>query len=419
MSELPKTWEWATLRQLTTSTRPICYGVLKPGEYVAGGVALLRIQDLTGNAISMDEVHCISASLDEEFRRSRLEGGEVLLSIQGTIGRTALVPRRLRGANISRTLAVIAPDESLDRRFLYYYFQHLAFEDAYETGGSTRASLNIGTIRSMTVPVPPLAEQCRIVAAMDEQFSHIHRAETMIQFLRPKLRSLIKALMSSLVKPDWPRRPLAELTRNFDGRRVPLKRDQRAIRSGPFLYYGASGPIDAVDGFLFDGDFLLIAEDGANLATRSKPIAFIATGQFWVNNHAHVVQAVDGVDLKYLELVLNQTNIQHSISGTAQPKLTQANLNRLAVPAPSLTEQQLLVAEHERSASLVAALSDVLAATERHATRLRRSILAAAFGGRLVSQDPNDEPATVSLSRIRSDRLVQATKKRQQKVTAS
>lgn len=129
----------------------------------------------------------------------------------------------------------------------------------------------------------------------------------------------------------WEWATLGEVTRNFDGRRVPLRSSDRAKRRGPFDYYGASGVIDHVDAFLFDGDYLLIAEDGANLATRSKPIAFRASGKFWVNNHAHVVQPVHGVELAYLQHQLNLTDIQQSISGSAQPKLTQANLNRLPV----------------------------------------------------------------------------------------
>ena len=125
MTGLPKGWTSATLAVLTERTRPICYGVLKPGPFEPGGVPLLRIQDLAGNRVAEDGIHLISRQLDDEFRRSRLEGGEILLSIQGTIGRTAIVPTRLAGANISRTLAVIRPDSPLIPEFLYYYFQYL------------------------------------------------------------------------------------------------------------------------------------------------------------------------------------------------------------------------------------------------------------------------------------------------------
>jgi type I restriction enzyme S subunit len=89
------------------------------------------------------------------------------------------------------------------------------------------------------------------------------------------------------------------LTENFDGRRVPVKAKDRATMRGPYLYYGASGVIDSVNGYLFDGTYLLITEDG-NLLSRSSDIAFVARGKFWVNNHAHVVKPAGNMQLGYL-----------------------------------------------------------------------------------------------------------------------
>ena len=102
MNELPARWDTATLGELTASTRPICYGVLKPGPHDPAGVPLVRITDLMGGGVKSSGLHFISKALDDEFRRSRLNGGEVLLSIQGTIGRAAICPDELAGANISR-----------------------------------------------------------------------------------------------------------------------------------------------------------------------------------------------------------------------------------------------------------------------------------------------------------------------------
>jgi type I restriction enzyme S subunit len=152
----------------------------------------------------LESAHYITKELDAEFERSRLEGGEVLLSIQGTIGRTAIVPTNLRGANISRTLAVVAPDARLDRHFLYYYFRFLAVAGRYETGGSTRASLNIGTIRRMQVPVPPLVEQRRIVDAIEVLFSRIDAADTSIRQGSLRVEHLRQSTINELFgRPDW------------------------------------------------------------------------------------------------------------------------------------------------------------------------------------------------------------------------
>ncbi len=141
---------------------------------------------------------------------------------------------------------------------------------------------------------------------------------------------------------NWPLVPLGELTENLDGRRVPVKENER--KPGPYPYYGASGIVDQVDGYLFDGEYLLIGEDGENLRTRQTPIAFMATGKFWVNNHAHIVRGNHRADTRFLSYVLSQTEISGYLTGSTMPKLTQGNLNRLPVIAPPLAEQKAIAA---------------------------------------------------------------------------
>jgi type I restriction enzyme S subunit len=143
--------------------------------------------------------------------------------------------------------------------------------------------------------------------------------------------------------PGWTVTTVGAVTMNYDRLRVPLKSTDRAARQGQFPYYGAQGIIDHIDGYLFEGTYLLIAEDGANLKTRSQPIAHTATGRFWVNNHAHVVQALDGIELQFLKHFLNSSPLGGIIRGTAQPKLTKSDLNRLPVPLPTVAEQQRIV----------------------------------------------------------------------------
>jgi type I restriction enzyme, S subunit len=145
-----------------------------------------------------------------------------------------------------------------------------------------------------------------------------------------------------MVDKAWPLLPLGELTENLDGRRVPVKEVDR--KPGPYPYYGASGIVDHVDGYLFDGEYLLIGEDGENLRTRQTPIAFIAKGKFWVNNHAHIVRGNHRADTRYLSYVLSQTDIRGYLTGSTMPKLTQGNLNRLPVIAPPLVEQKAIAA---------------------------------------------------------------------------
>ena len=139
---------------------------------------------------------------------------------------------------------------------------------------------------------------------------------------------------------EWQTCTLGELTDNFDAIRIPVKETDRGV--GPYPYYGASGVVDHVDGFLFDGEYLLIAEDGENLRTRTTPIAFLANGKFWVNNHAHIVQGNSNADTRFLKYALSVLDISGYLTGSTMPKLTQGNMNRIPLLTPPLPKQRTI-----------------------------------------------------------------------------
>ena len=135
-------------------------------------------------------------------------------------------------------------------------------------------------------------------------------------------------------------RPLWDLTENFDSLRIPVKESER--KPGSYAYYGASGIIDWIDSYIFDGDYLLIAEDGENLRSRKTPVAFLANGKFWVNNHAHIVRGNKDADTRFLMYALSVTNISGYLTGSTIPKLTQENLNRIPIYTHPLPEQRAI-----------------------------------------------------------------------------
>lgn len=140
---------------------------------------------------------------------------------------------------------------------------------------------------------------------------------------------------------EWPIAKLGDLTVNLDTKRKPVKETDR--KPGPYPYYGASGIVDYVDGYIFDGEYLLIAEDGENLRTRQTPIAFRACGKFWVNNHAHIVVGNERASTRYLEYALLASDITSYLTGAVMPKLTQGNMNRIEVPCPPRDIQDQIV----------------------------------------------------------------------------
>ncbi|MCM1174865.1 MAG: restriction endonuclease subunit S [Blautia sp.] len=132
---------------------------------------------------------------------------------------------------------------------------------------------------------------------------------------------------------------LGDLIINHDSKRIPLSARQRENIEKKYPYYGAQGIIDYVDDYLFEGKYLLIAEDGENLRSRKQPIATIAEGKFWVNNHAHIVTSNELSNLEFLCFWLNSNDISEYITGSAQPKLNQSNMNRIPLPDFSREDQ--------------------------------------------------------------------------------
>lgn len=131
-----------------------------------------------------------------------------------------------------------------------------------------------------------------------------------------------------------------EITINYDKKRIPLSGSEREKRQGKYRYYGAQGVIDYIDDYIFDGLYLLIAEDGENLKSKKQNIAQIVDGQFWVNNHAHIVTGNDLCDTRYLCYLLNSMDLSGYVTGSAQPKLSQANMNAIVLSLPDIDIQK-------------------------------------------------------------------------------
>ncbi|HDZ54942.1 MAG TPA: restriction endonuclease subunit S [Pseudomonas xinjiangensis] len=134
------------------------------------------------------------------------------------------------------------------------------------------------------------------------------------------------------MRSEFPTRPLAEMVVNLNRQRVPIKSSLR--KAGPYPYYGAQGIVDYVDSYIFDGEFVLVAEDGENLRSRNEPVAQIATGKFWVNNHAHIIRANEISNNWFLEAAINQSPLASFVSGSTIPKLNKSNLEKIPLYCP-------------------------------------------------------------------------------------
>ncbi len=138
----------------------------------------------------------------------------------------------------------------------------------------------------------------------------------------------------------WTETTLGEVIEIYDHKRIPLNTRQRSDRQGDFPYYGAAGIIDSVDDFIFDGRYLLIAEDGSVITKDGKPVLNLVNGKFWVSNHAHVIRGKSPISTDFLYYALSNVAIIGYLTGTAQPKLSQKNLKAIKFTLPPILIQQ-------------------------------------------------------------------------------
>ena len=175
---------------------------------------------------------------------------------------------------------------------------------------------------------------------------------------------------------------LDKISTNLDSRRIPITKNVR--QSGEYPYYGASGIVDYVADYIFEGDNLLVSEDGANLLARSSPIAFSVSGRYWVNNHAHILHFEHIATQRFVEFYLESIKLDDYITGAAQPKLNQKALNSIPIPIPESVETQSQIVE--RLESLQSETQHLTHLYERKIAaleELKKALLHRAFHGEL------------------------------------
>ena len=222
--------------------------------------------------------------------------------------------------------------EKISVKFLYYVLKNNINkfrESASGMGSMPQISLKI--TEDFKIPILPLPIQKEIVRILDN-FTELTARKKQYEYYRDNLLKTAKDTETYYIN---------QISENCDNQRKPVTSGNRV--SGEYPYYGASGIVDYVDDYIFDGDYLLISEDGANLLARSTPIAFSISGKNWVNNHSHVLHFNTYETRRYIEIYLNSIDLTPYITGGAQPKLNQKNLNKIPISLPSLEEQRRIV----------------------------------------------------------------------------
>ena len=225
-------------------------------------------------------------------------------------------------------------------KYIYYAFQNFYEKELNYKRHWSKAKETLIPIPHPDNPKKSLAIQNKIVGILDK-FTELTAELTAELTTRKKQYEYYRNQLLGQKNNNIQWLQLGKLAENLDSMRKPITSNSR--ESGKYPYYGASGIIDYINDYIFDGDFLLVSEDGANLMARNTPIAFSISGKNWVNNHAHVLKFKTYFEQKYVEYYLNNISLKPYLTGAAQPKLTKSSLENLIIPNPPIEEKIRIV----------------------------------------------------------------------------
>lgn len=311
---------------------------------------------------------------------------------------------------VSPSYNVYRPRPGADLLPAYYDFlcripAHRVLMKARSSGvWESRLRLYPAAFLDMELALPPPLEQEGIAAFLERETVKIDalvaEQERLIELLKEKRQAVISDAVTKGLNPKVPMKdsgiewlgeipahwdvgPVKRFFVSYNPRRVPLSSEERGGRSGEFPYYGASGIIDHIDEYIFDEDLVLVGEDGANLLNRATPIAFVAQGRFWVNNHAHILKPLDAHLIYWAERI-EAVDLVPFVSGSAQPKLTSEALMGILIAVPPTPEERAAI---QAFIVRVSSESDALAAEAQRAIDLlqerRTALISAAVTGQV------------------------------------
>ena len=348
----------------------MCKRILKSQTNTVEGVPFYKIGTFGKKADAY-----ISKETFDEYRSkySFPKKGDVLISAAGTIGRTVVYDGKPAYFQDSNIVWIDNNESVVLNSYLRYCYELKPWK--VSSGGTIQRLYN-DNIAKAIITVPSLDVQNRIVNVLDnfEKIcsdlniglpAEIEARQKQYEYYRDRLLTFAETGNTILSRAEQSRAEqsraeqsralikllqyvfgyavvtLEDIAENCDSMRKPVTSGKR--EAGEYPYYGASGIVDYVKDYIFDGDYLLVSEDGANLLARSTPIAFSISGKNWVNNHAHVLKFDCYETRRFVEFYLNSIDLALYISGGAQPKLNQKNLNRIEIPLPSQERQKYIV----------------------------------------------------------------------------
>ena len=380
---MPEGWKWCRLEDIAyvasgSTPDKTCF--------VKEGIPYLKMYNLRNQEIDFDyqpqyiteEIH------NSKLQRSRTEVGDLIMNIVGPpLGKLAIIPATLPQANFNQAAVLIRPYKYKEDLVLYLksYLEEMSEINSIATRGSAgQVNISLTQSQNMRIPLPPLAEQQRIIAEISKWFALINQIEqgkidlqTIIKQTKSKILDL--AIHGKLVPQDPNDEPAIELLKRInpdftpcdnghytqlpngwvtcrleqvaeilDNLRKPINASERESRiknrkiDELYPYYGATGQVGLIDDYVVNGHYLLLGEDGAPFLDKNAIKAYSISGKGWVNNHAHIISPK--IDFEFLQYSLNQIDYSEYVNGSTRLKLTQTDMRSIKIMLPPLAEQE-------------------------------------------------------------------------------
>ena len=321
----------------------------------------------------------ISENKYMEMKRFSIQPDDIIISCSGTVGRVSIITKDDPIGIISQALLLLRVNvDIIDPLFLCYFFRSYEGYNAIVSRSSGSVQVNISkreVIEQIPLRLPDIQTQRRIVSILNSLDQKIVCNAKINDNLQQQASALYGKYFPYAITDDlptgWRIGTGGEIVEIHDSKRIPLSGAQRAkMEKRTYPYYGAASLMDYVDEYIFYGKYLLLGEDGTVVDDAGYPVLQYVWGQFWVNNHAHILTGKNGFNVESLLLLFKRTPVKSIVTGAVQPKISQANLRSIQVvipPQPKLDAFNALIRplfdqirQNQDQNKALAAMRDVL-----------------------------------------------------------
>ena len=317
--------------------------------FVDSGIPVLNGSNLTGFALNDNSFRYVTPEKADSLGKANAYRGDIVITHRGTLGQIVFIPENSKYSRyvISQSQFRVKCNEKVLPEYLVYYFhtnagQHRLLSNASQVGVPALARAST-TFQTLEIDIPDVTEQRKIVDLLETIREKIELNNAINNNLEQQAKALYKDWFFDFSPfstkgnlPDgWHLGTVGDIIQLHDSKRVPLSGSERDKMEKIYPYYGATSLMDYVDNYLFDGIYLLLGEDGTVVDSLGFPILQYVYGQFWVNNHAHIITGKEGFSVEELYLFFSLTNIKSIVTGAVQQKVSQQNLKKVPAIIPS------------------------------------------------------------------------------------